>query len=500
MENLDTKRNMNIVFSSGLDRLTEYNSSFDKGVLRVCYTGQNRKNIFLDKETIEANIKSIYNCPIVCHYDRDTDTIGGHDMDIVSNADGGMRLVNMTHPIGIVPESAEYWWEEIEDDSGLHEYLCVEVILWKRQEAYQKIKRDGVTKESMEIAIKRGKMVNGVYVIYDFEFTAFCLLESVEPCFESAALHVFSCDDFKEQFAQMMEEIKSSFSSEQLTDAAADTPLQNKPKGGENEMDENETMNTNEKANEVQVDEHEAAVDASFSLDEAFRDELIQTLNDAETADTCFGEMPRYSYFDHDRDKMEVYCYDCTDWKLYGFAYAMNGDAVVINFESKKRKKIAIADFDEGEKQSLFSRTIETVANKFSENEAAWTEKYAAASGKITEMQSELEELRQFKASADDAARTAERESVLAQFDDLNGIEAFEMLRNGSDALTGAELEEKCYAIRGRSNSYGKFSITANGTAKAPKLPIVQKDTAKTTEPYGGIFSEYGFAENGSHN
>ena len=129
-----SERNMRIVFSSGISDLTERNTSFDSGVLRVAYVGKNRNNSFISKETFERCMPSIYNCPIVCRYDREEDIIGSHDMELVVSDDGSMRIVNITQPVGIVPESARYWWEEIEDDSGVHEYLCADVLLWKRQE------------------------------------------------------------------------------------------------------------------------------------------------------------------------------------------------------------------------------------------------------------------------------------------------------------------------------------------------------------------------------
>ena len=203
-----SERTMRIVFSSGISNLVEKNSSFDSGVLRVAYTGKNRNNSFISKETYECCIQSIYNCPIVCNYDRETDTIGSHDIELVSTDDGGMKIVNITQPVGVIPESAKYWWEEIEDNSGVHEYLCVDALIWKRQEAYRKIKDDGITDESMEISIKEGEMVDGMYVIKRFEFTAFCLLGTAEPCFESASLEMFSCDGFKQQLAEMMQEFK----------------------------------------------------------------------------------------------------------------------------------------------------------------------------------------------------------------------------------------------------------------------------------------------------
>lgn len=55
-------------------------------------------------------------------------------------------------------------------------------------------------------------MKDGVYVIDRFEFTAFCLLGTAEPCYESAALMAFSRNDFKNQLDEMMREFKESFS------------------------------------------------------------------------------------------------------------------------------------------------------------------------------------------------------------------------------------------------------------------------------------------------
>ena len=138
---MSERSKLSLVYSSGLDRLTERNSSFDQGVLRVCYVGRNRNNSFISKDSFERCMQTIYNCPIVCRYDRETDEIGSHDMEVVKDASGNIDVVNVTHPVGVVPESARYWWEQIEEDDGsVHEYLCVDALLWKRQEAYKKIK------------------------------------------------------------------------------------------------------------------------------------------------------------------------------------------------------------------------------------------------------------------------------------------------------------------------------------------------------------------------
>ena len=160
---------LSLTYASSLTNLCEVNSSFDSGVLRIAYIGQNRNGSSISKQTFEKCIKTIFNCPIVCNYDRDTDTLGGHDMELIHDDDGSLRLVHITQPVGVVPQDSNIYWEIIkEDDGSEHEYLCAEVLLWKRQEAYRKIKDDGITAQSMEITVKDGETINGVYQVYDF--------------------------------------------------------------------------------------------------------------------------------------------------------------------------------------------------------------------------------------------------------------------------------------------------------------------------------------------
>lgn len=208
---------------------------------------------------------SIYNCPIVCNYDRETGEIGSHDMEIVKGEDGRLSLVNITDPVGVVPESANYWFEDFEEEDGtIHKYLYIEVLLWKRQEAYQKIKEDGITDESMEISIKEGHMENGIYVIERFEFTAFCLLGTAKPCYESASLMVFSQEDFKAKLGEMMREFKETVKTAQSPDGVGIHP-QSYSEGGEKALDEKKELMTQYNLTEEML---------GFSLDEFSLEEL----------------------------------------------------------------------------------------------------------------------------------------------------------------------------------------------------------------------------------
>lgn len=460
---------MSIVFASEIRNLVESNSSFDSGVLRVAYTGKNRNNSFISKETFERCMPSIYNCPIVCNYDRESDTIGAHDMELVSD-DNGMRIVNITQPIGIIPESAKYWWENIEDDSGSHEYLCVDALIWKRQEAYRKIKDEGITGESMEIAVKEGAMVDGVYIINRFEFTAFCLLGTAKPCYESASLEMFSCDGFKQQLAMMMREFKDSFITAQSSQEIG-IHQQNYSEGGEEVLEQRIALMAEFglTANMLDFNIEEFSMDelrTKFALESQFREELIGSL-EAEKVETCWGMDSHYWFWDYDRDASEVYATDVTDWNLYGFPYSMDGDHVIIDFAGKKRMKLALVPFDEGSQADPISGMFAKVTEKYTANDTQWAEKYQAASDTISSMENELGTLRQFKTDTENAIAKGERDEVFAQFEDLVGVEAFENLREHCMDYTADVLEEKCYAIRGRSGVATKFSYEPKEIGRA---------------------------------
>lgn len=197
-----------MLFNSSLDNIIKCNDSFDYGVLRIAYHGENRNGSFISRDTMERCArKSIYNVPVVANYHRETDSIGAHDAEIVRKK-GTPTLVNVTQPIGVVPESADFWWNKVaEDDGTIHEYLCADVLLWKRQEAYAKIKEDGITAQSMEIGVNQCHRENKLLIVEDFEFQAFCLLGNAEPCFESASLATFDKDEFYTQFAAMLSDL-----------------------------------------------------------------------------------------------------------------------------------------------------------------------------------------------------------------------------------------------------------------------------------------------------
>ena len=569
---------MHLTYESSLVNLCERNSSFDTGILRVAYANENRNGSYIAKETFEKCIKTIFNCPIVCHYIRETDSIGGHDVEFVAEDDGSITIVNATVPLGVVPESAKYYWETVTEDNGqVHDYLCVEVLVWKRQEAYRKVKEDGIVSHSMEITVNRGHVADGLYIIEDFEFTALCLLgDGIEPCFEQAALEMFSLDHFKKQMTNMMSDLREEYATVS-TQKRVDIDLKkNLTEGGEKQLGEKMEllekfgltadqvefdlesmtleqleMELSKRANNADGDDDEpdnkkgnddgadavaeseaeavAEVDADaaaeadgeaedeagsgeeeFSQDgvasngsqftlsgEQFREELVTALGTEKTTSIWGDEISRYMYCDYDSDSCEVYCYDMEDWKLYGFTYSMNGDHIIIDFKCKKRKKFSIVDFDEGDAEFSYKNMFDAIIKASADAKAAelttqfdairskLEEKYNVASNKITELNTELSKLRQYQQDKLKDERTAEEDAVFSAFTDLDGITAFEELRANCAEMSIEDIEEKCFAIRGRNTQ----TFSTHKQTKAPRLPIERH--SKVDEPYSGLFVEF---------
>lgn len=532
----------------------EINSTFAVGSLKVMYTGENRNGSFMSRSAVEKALPSLYNVPIVCHWDYQANEIGSHDVELVTDGDGNMRLRNLTEPCGVVPESAKFRFAVETDESGAaHEYLIIDgVYLWKRQDVFRHIMLDldGKVDHSMEIHVLDGDFDDstGLYVIRSFEFTALCLLESAEPCFEGSELEVFSNNIFKQKMEQMMADLKETFSAVTPVNQDNDTP-ESDEKGGEvleyskdellekcgvsaadidvdvesltyeeleeelkkrghilDEMlqevggeeeevvhgEDEPAVTENEEVVEEPVEEdNEPLSEEKYALSQQLRDEIVEELSHI-TVESEFGEWPRYWLMDYDPDAEMIYCYDEMDWKLYGFSYSMDGDHVVIDFESRKRMKIAIVEFDEGEQGNPIADVFQAAAAKYASNEKGWAEKFQTASEQIDQANEELKTLRKFKEDMDEAAEKQEREKVFSEFTDLNGDEAFDALRENAGSFSVDELREKCYAIRGRRMAPANYA--RSGEQRTNKLPV-SAGRNDANEPYNGLFVKYGFAK-----
>ena len=503
---------------ASITNLEDINQSFACGNLRVMYTGENPNGTDFSKEVIEAALPTIRNVPIVAHYDIEENEIGSHDMEVVADKDGNLRLRNLTEPCGVVPESAVATFEIATDASGVsHEYLNISpVILWKRQEGYSHIVNDldGKVDHSMEVnvtAYHKNKDSNTV-VVDSFEFQALCLLESARPCFAGSELELYSIGSFKEKMDNMMAELKEAYSLGEIQVNASETEIDINAdydtEGGrvldeklnlleeyaidkdtlDFSLDDFSLEELREKFEAIKEERAEAERVAKFELSSNMRKALCDALQE-KTVQKNWGEYQQYWLEDFDMDAGMVYACDCDNYNIYGFSYAMDGDVAVIDFESGKRMKRAFVEYNEGAEDDVVATMFADIEKHYTESEAQLNEKYNAVSDELEQLKestADIAELRKFKADAEASKAEADREAVFAQFEDLSGIDAFEDLRQNSAEYELEALEEKCYAIRGRNGFSAKFSTEE----KAPKIMVVK--TEKKVGPYGDLFERYG--------
>lgn len=490
---------------SSLYNIKDLNSSFAVGSLKVMYLGENRNGTYFTKDAVQKALPSLYNVPIVCHWDDINGTIGGHDVTAVKDANTGeLRLKNLTEPCGVVPEGAKFSFiNDIDDDGVEHEYLVVDgVILWKRQDVFRHISEDlnGVVNHSMEISVVEFKVndstvgANGLLEIIDFEFTALCLLEDCEPCFQGSQLELYAAQQFKIKMEQMLQELKESVVEVDASKKNYHIGTYALLKGGaeamnkENEVFDNKEQNDDKSVSETIHDDSSVNVETTpkqidgnnnFSLTTDVTKEIIRALkqfkiHDAWGASTCCA----YEYVDADFELCEVYCWDTTDWLLYGMKYQVNGDAVIIDASSKCRKKYAIVDFDGEEQPSPFNQTFTKLNDQLSRLHEVQSELEATKSS-LESLENENNKLKEFK-------RTLEHNAIFAKFEDLSEIDAFKELKNNSDMYDNNTLEEKCFALRGRYSTAINFNLDhAN-----PILKVENRE--EPIEPYGSVFKEFG--------
>ncbi|MGF6375106.1 hypothetical protein M2140_000140 [Clostridiales Family XIII bacterium PM5-7] len=496
-------KKMSLEYSSTLVSIADANPSFDLGVLRVAYTGKNRNGSFISKESFERAIPSMFGCPVVANYIREEDTIGSHDGEIVVKENGNIDYVNITEPVGFVPPGAQWKWEIVQDEE-IHQYLTTEVVLWKRQEAYANIKENGIVKQSMEITVTDSVMLDDYFQIDDFYFTAFCLLGTAEPCFESASLEVFEQKkDMQSQLNEMFEEFKLAF--------ATDDRFNNEG-GGEDKMDKKvqellekysiteeeisfeiegltdeeleskfeevfgETEPEDEPEDELEMeveDEPESDPEEdNFALSSDIGRQLYKVISSIERIECDWGSYPRFYMMDFDESASEVYFEDGEDEVIYGAPYTLDGDDVVIDFENKKRKKFAFVDYVEGNQNFSICSYVCEIGQKTSEE---FTTKYEQLNEKYQQL---LDSQKQEKAN-----------DLFAKFEaKLSGDQDYSVLKSEYEKYSLEEIETKLFAMIGKKN----FELN-NTTVKKDKSSKVtldfKKDEEKINNPYDGCFN-----------
>ena len=182
------------------------NPSFHQAKTRIMAIESVANRCNFSVAAVEKGLPTLKNVPIVTQYNTETGNFKGHEFDKDGSA--------MTYGIGVIPESAEQWIEEVEENGVTKHYLCSDVLLWKRQKKeFEFIQNHKDLSVSMEVMITDATFENDIYNIDSFYFTAVTVLGiGVTPAFNSANLTFSQLNNVE----QMMFEL-NNFESEENT-------------------------------------------------------------------------------------------------------------------------------------------------------------------------------------------------------------------------------------------------------------------------------------------
>lgn len=533
-----TTERMSVPIKSRFELIKKMNDEFTLCKAYVMALGKNRNGSHFSRESVEEALPSLCNIPIVAFLYEDEDGnkhVGGHEGEYVEK-DGSLTWRSKCIPYGTVPDG-DFAFEEVVEPNGTKAtYLTANVILWTGR--YPEIldavySNDYYYNHSMEVKVIKAEKLNidqRYYDISKFSFSALCMLGksdnedfNVEPCFPSSSIIPFS---FDEQFSNSMEQFKTA-----LADCFANINSENNGGEDELELDNNQVVETeNIETVEEVVDVDQQPQDEHFEVESVIEEDNVGTIESTVINDTdvdnahietnedfsenentepenavfvstygmkssaistalramCVNDKENEHYvWYYLCDFDEMYAYITIDETKNNDTSFMHGRATYVYSEVDNTADIT------GEIEEMYLRWLTKEDLEKLEKERDEFDAYKANHSASNE---EVEELRSFKQERLAEDHRIEIEEALTQFEDLVGNFDFEELRTNALNYTVEDLEEKCFAIRGRAAkvSFSKKPI------KEMRIPIVDKvenDAANSEELYGGIFAKYGYGK-----
>lgn len=365
----------------------------------VMHLGENLNESYFDKETVEKELESIKNTPILGYVNNNENKdFEGHEYDITMDDDGEYALVYAGHAYGVIPESCNpRWTTKVASDGVSREYLQVDALMWtKFNDALDIMKRDKIKAQSMEITECEGDYQDdGLFHFTSFKFDGCCILSTsdpnIQPAMVGANVEAFSvntdsvaseikrklseyhlifsaetCDGKETAMEDNMnindvvdtsvveetesieptvteeatEEVEFEVTEEENTDLENSTDI-------ETEVTETESTEENVEENEVESNVEENFSMSMNQLYEAIYVELDKVRYTDGDGYEC------YRYWLHDVTDTEVIVYDNQDGKLYGASYSIIDDVTVtVDLSTMKKKSVQYIDVEEATQES----------------------------------------------------------------------------------------------------------------------------------------------------
>lgn len=494
-------------FDMKFSDIVDLNKSFAKAKCLIAYCGRNRNKSDIPEETFTNALSSIKNIPIVARYDAEKDDFGGHDIRIV-HKDDSIQVVNATVPFGVVPESANQWFEEIDVNGETKKCLFTDVLLWKRQYGYEHIVNSEKISQSMEINVSSYIVDNDGYCIVEkMEFEALTLLgENIEPCFENACLQMYSTysdesiNEYARQFSLMIKDLKETTSLELEFCNKKDN------EGGKDLGRKEEILQQYSKTvedldfsiDELSDEEFETKMAELFGEKEPDKSEPIsfsatyrqkrEALRNA--LDPIFvkdndGNIIEETYFYVEDFDDEYVFVEKSRWTQND--YECKYGRYTYTFDDATLTAIIASEFEE---MILVWLTLDEKAVLDAEraNYEKITTEYEEYKINHSVANSEVEELKTYKLNKETEERKLAVNNVLNKFADIKNTDEYKELIKDTEKFSLKELEKECVYIRGL---HAEFKQDNENKADSNLKFSVETNDDDDNDVYGGVMKKY---------
>ena len=319
------------------------NPSFHMGSARIFAIDSVANNVKFSQESTMNALPTLKNIPIVALYKDGEQNFGDHE--IVRDVDG---IRYGTYPIGMIPESAEQWIEEVQTEEGTKQYLCSDILLWKRQKKeFQLIKSQGTFSVSMEVGMVDYEFnANKVCNVNEFYFTAIAVLgNGVKPAFKEACLNFHKIGVFQDMMLDLREYMQQFEGGNSMgANQIADEPITDFEEEGQ-------------EAQQEQVDEEPKQEERQEVKDEPNYKELL------EKAEADYGRTIADLTKERDELNSQLTAYE-EDKKALEEAHKAELDAMKEELDALKKYK---KDIEDAQRKEARERIVNQMATDFPE-------------------------------------------------------------------------------------------------------------------------------------
>lgn len=489
------------------------NSDFTRAKCYVMALGKNRNRSHFTKEAVDDAMPTLGLIPVVAHIIQDDEKtyVGGHDSEWTLEGQN-LYVKDLTVPFGVVvPDTYDYVDVE-ESDGTTATYLTADIVIWSGRypEIMETVYSDDVYwSQSMEIVPeKKSKLEEDKNYtdIQKFRYSCLTLLGrdddpeyNTVPCFPSARVEPYEfnpsvSDNFTTEFNEMMDRLKAVFScdlnSERGEKMEEIKNTQVEPKDGDPDITKTST--------EPEGNDESSAQTDTFSDDLGNSDGDITTNShddkDAFAAtylskiDAVCGACRELNKRTEDEDAGIVeyinnYFVDMDDKFVFfnrvidTFNYKDGSD----KSESQTfRAPYSIVEDDQSVVATIdTSEETEMVLMLLTKDEAA----------KVESDREELFRLQNFESEYIAREKQEKKDAILDEFSDLSDNPNFVELMKNFDELDAEDVEDKCFAIRGRNMKVSYSTKKTQSTTNNIKIMATKEDADDSQpEPYGGFF------------